>query len=74
MSSVILITKHTAKPVYQSNDSVPEVSLALPKHEVNPTSKSPPMIKRIQLIKFQLKKVKVVKIENVQKRNRNFVT
>lgn len=46
----ILILKQTKKPIIQKIEVFPEVSLALPKQDANPTSNNPAIIKRIQFI------------------------
>jgi hypothetical protein len=54
-SKTILIERHTKKPSIQYVDTIPLVSLALPKHDANPTSKNPAMTNKIQFIFILLK-------------------
>ena len=49
-SNNILILKQNKKPTNQNIESVPEFSLAFPKHVANPTSKSPPKINKSQFM------------------------
>ena len=46
----MLIVRQPKKPIIQKIAVFPEDSLAFPKHEANPTSNSPAIIKRIQFI------------------------
>lgn len=47
------MAKQTKNPTIQSVDSVPEVSLALPKQDANPTSNNPAITKSIQFIFYK---------------------
>lgn len=47
---IMLIERHAKNPNIQYIEIFPVVSFALPKHEANPTSKSPAMTSKIQLM------------------------
>jgi hypothetical protein len=49
-NKIILIERQTKKPAIQYVEIILVVSLALPKHDANPTSKRPAMINKIQFI------------------------
>lgn len=49
-NSAILMERQTKKPTIHNVEIVPEVSLALPKHDAKPTSKNPAIISNIQFI------------------------
>ena len=51
-SKYILIERQIKKPVIQAAEVVPDVSLALPRQVVKPTSNSPAIIKMIQFIRI----------------------
>lgn len=48
----MLIERQTKNPTIQYVEIIPVVSLALPKQDANPTSKSPAIINKIQFIFF----------------------